>query len=174
MMEPDLAGTEIRDRFEQLDPASIRASRLQRSASLLVQALAGVAIIIGWRHFGKPDPGLVWLAGAVLAAWLVDRVIFAIWYPGAAWRAARYRLDDRLLIFNEGVFWQSSTAVPLSRVQHTDVTQGPFERRFGIGTLVVHTAGDAASEVTIWGLSIETAYRIRDMLTTRITDSDGV
>lgn len=174
MSEPDTGAVATATGFEQLDPASVQADRLQRAVSAVVQSAVAVAGMLTWRHFGAPDTDLLLVVAVAATAWIVGRVVFALWYPGAAWRAARYRLDDRLLIFDEGVFWQSSTAVPLSRVQHTDVTQGPFERRFGIGRLVVHTAGDAASEVTVWGLSIDTAYRIRDLLTARVTDSDGV
>jgi membrane protein YdbS with pleckstrin-like domain len=46
-------------------------------------------------------------------------------------------------------------------VQHTDVSQGPLERRFGLGTLVIYTAGTAHSRVNLEGLDHEVARRIR-------------
>ncbi len=174
MSDSDIIASEDQRDFERLDPASIPAARIQRAVSALVQCAVAVAGLLGWKYLDEPASVPFLMVAIAVAIWIVGRVTLAVWYPAAAWRAARYRVDDRLLIFDEGVFWQSSTAVPLSRVQHTDVTQGPFERRFGIGRLVVHTAGDAASEVVIWGLSIDTAYRIRDMLTARVTGSDGV
>lgn len=174
MMPSAAEGDEGPGEFERPDPASIPADRLRRLVSAAIQAVVAAAAIAGWNHLGEPDrlPFAVAVAAAVL--WLAGRVAMALWYPVAAWRAAGYRLDERLLVFRRGVFWKSSTAVPLSRVQHTDVTQGPFERRFGIGRLVVHTAGDASSEVTVWGLSTDTAYRIRERLMARITSGDGV
>lgn len=174
IMPADMAGGIHPSPMQQLDPASIPAARMQRAASMLLQCIVAVAGLVGWQYLDEPAPGHFLMVAIAAALWIAGRMILVVWYPPAAWRAAGYRLDDRLLVFNEGVFWQSSTAVPLSRVQHTDVTQGPFERRFGIGRLVVHTAGDAASEVVIWGLAIDTAYRIRDLLTARITGSDGV
>jgi len=57
--------------------------------------------------------------------------------------------------------------VPRSRIQHTDVTQGPYERRFGLATLVVYTAGTEHASIPIEGLSHETALAFRDALLAR-------
>ena len=60
-----------------------------------------------------------------------------------------------------GVYWRTITNVPRSRVQHTDVSQGPLERRYGLGTLMVYTAGTQHSQVTLSGLDFTVARRIR-------------
>ena len=44
---------------------------------------------------------------------------------------AGYQLDGDGLKLRRGVLWQIVTHVPRSRVQHTDVSQGPLERRYG-------------------------------------------
>ena len=54
--------------------------------------------------------------------------------------------------------------VPRSRVQHTDVSQGPVERRFGLGTLVIYTAGTDHAKVDLAGLEHGVALRLRDHL----------
>ena len=46
-------------------------------------------------------------------------------------------------------------------MQHTDVSQGPLERRFGLGTLIVYTAGTSHSKVNVSGLDFDVARRIR-------------
>ena len=60
--------------------------------------------------------------------------------------------------------WRSEISVPKSRVQHTDVSQGPLQRRFGLATLVLHTAGTQHAAVSLSGLSHEAALQIRDYL----------
>jgi membrane protein YdbS with pleckstrin-like domain len=60
--------------------------------------------------------------------------------------------------------------VPSSRVQHTDVAQGPVERAFDLATLVVYTAGTQHASVTLNGLKNETALAIRDYLIDRDDD----
>ena len=48
--------------------------------------------------------------------------------------------------------WQLETRIPISRVQHLDLRRGPLERRAGLATLIVHTAGTRLSAVTVNGL----------------------
>jgi membrane protein YdbS with pleckstrin-like domain len=49
-------------------------------------------------------------------------------------------------------------------VQHTDVSQGPLERTYGLGTLAIFTAGTDHAQVSLHGLDHGTALRIRDHL----------
>ena len=62
------------------------------------------------------------------------------------------------------MFWREVVNVPRSRVQHTDVSQGPLERRYGLGTLVVYTAGTDHAKVTLGGLDHGVALGIREHL----------
>jgi membrane protein YdbS with pleckstrin-like domain len=52
-------------------------------------------------------------------------------------------------------------------VQHTDVSQGPLERRYGLGTRVIFTAGTDHARVDLKGLDHATALAIRDHLLPR-------
>ena len=85
-------------------------------------------------------------------------------WPPLAWKRASFRLDSDGLELRRGVWWRHVVRVPRSRVQHTDVTQGPIERSFGLSTLVVHTAGTSNASVQVEGLAAATAGEIRDFL----------
>ena len=78
----------------------------------------------------------------------------------AAWGWAR-REDDLLL--RRGVLVQRLTVVPYGRMQYVDVTAGPLDRRFGLATVVLHTAA-AATDARIPGLRADTAAELRDHL----------
>jgi membrane protein YdbS with pleckstrin-like domain len=58
--------------------------------------------------------------------------------------------------------------VPLRRVQHLDVAQGPLERAFGVTRLVLHTAGTMNSQIVLPGLTRATAEGIRDEIRAHI------
>ena len=136
--------------------------------------------------------GVLALPGAGLALWLLDfeRVGWlaalvgvpvataALWMLTLPWtrachRRAAYQLDGEGLGYRHGVLWRHEIHVPRSRIQHTDVTQGPIERRYGLATLVVHTAGTSHARIAVEGLSAEEAYRLRDQLVSS-TGDDGV
>jgi len=160
-------------RFRQLDPKSIQAARITGGISSAV--LAAVAMIGMLTILLTARPGLL---GALMLAggWLVLCALLAtasIFWPGVRHRYISYRVDPLGLRIRRGVVWRSETTVPKSRVQHTDVSQGPIERGFGLATLIVHTAGTENASVSLGGLTHDVALRIRDFLI-EVGDDDAV
>jgi membrane protein YdbS with pleckstrin-like domain len=62
------------------------------------------------------------------------------------------------------VLWRSVIDVPRSRIQHSDVSQGPLERRFGLATFSVYTAGMRHAGVRLHGLAHDRALALRELL----------
>jgi hypothetical protein len=57
---------------------------------------------------------------------------------GGSLVTARYRLTDRMLYFREGVATSRTEQVPLWAIRDIDVSEGFLQKRWGIGTVVVH------------------------------------
>ena len=108
--------------------------------------------------------GAAWLFVAGWLAWGAQ-----IW-PPIAHRYASYRVDDEVIEIKRGVVWRRVVTIPRSRVQHTDVSQGPLERSYGLGTLVIFTAGTEHARVQLAGLDHRVALRIRDHLLSTAAD----
>jgi membrane protein YdbS with pleckstrin-like domain len=85
-------------------------------------------------------------------------------WPPIDYAHASYTVDPEGLVVRRGVLWRHVISVPRSRVQHTDVSQGPIERRYGLGTIVIYTAGTEHAEVPLRGVEYDTAIAIRDLL----------
>jgi membrane protein YdbS with pleckstrin-like domain len=157
---PDVAdGCERR-----LDPRSITVGRIALglfgaccSAAAFVAALLLAALgplgPLGWGVF--PAAWLV-VSGALAAAVLA--------WPVLRHRHTAYRVTDEGLTIRRGVVWRSVISVHRSRVQHTDVAQGPLERLFDLATLVVYTAGTQHASISLGGLQRDRALLIRDHL----------
>ena len=148
---------------QRLDPRFIALQRLRNSIAagvLMVASLIGLVAL--WVAIGRWTAGLVlvplWLVLNGLAVWQLRR------WPDISYRHSSYRLDEAGIEIRKGAYWRAITNVPRSRIQHTDVSQGPLERRFGLGTLVIHTAGTMNAKVTLAGLEHGTARRIRTCL----------
>lgn len=99
--------------------------------------------------------GLIGLSGIIVA-------------PERIYRRLGYALDERLLRTVRGWMFHVDTVVPFVRVQHIDVTRGPFDKMFGTASLVVHTAGTHNSIVVLPGLSPQRAAEIRDAIRSEI------
>jgi membrane protein YdbS with pleckstrin-like domain len=159
-MEPAAIDT-IADGIErQLDPRWIRCQRLLALIpTFIVAGVSFVFVVSLWA-----GSGLLLLGFLLLPVWFLMIAAFA-WqlqrWPEIAYRFSSYRIDETGIEIRKGVYWRTVTNVPRSRVQHTDVSQGPLERRFGLGTLVVYTAGTSHSKVDLSGLDFDVARRIR-------------
>jgi len=94
------------------------------------------------------------------------------WLAGRQYRCTFWRLDRHGLAVRRGHLWWRETRVPTTRVQHLDIQRGPIQRRRGLATLVVHTAGTANSSVTIPHMDVADAEHLRGQLSRRIEDDD--
>lgn len=155
---------------ERLDPRSVPAARL---GGWIVTAVV-LAVVGGGSLFAlirSHAPTVSWIGmGLVVAA--LGALLGLATYFGPLWtyRSTSLLVDEAGLEIARGVLWRHQISVPRSRIQHTDVTQGPVERRFGLGTLVIYTAGTEHAAIPIEGLAHETALALRDALLAR----DGV
>ncbi|MBK7877646.1 MAG: PH domain-containing protein [Planctomycetes bacterium] len=150
---------------QRLDPAFVPYERLSGWVTAAVVFVLGPLVLGGmllWSdsaRYGKLAVlGGVWLA---LVALLVTTTLVL---PKKRFERARWTLSRAGLEIRTGVVFRELTSVPRSRVQHLDVTQGPIQRKFGLATLVVHTAGQQHSEVELSGVAHEVALAIRDDL----------
>lgn len=129
-------------------------------------AIAGPAALVG---LAKGWPLLLAAAGALMVALPAAAAAHGRRYA----RTFRCWLMTDGLLVSRGVWWRSEKFVPLARIQHTDVGQGPIARHYGIATLKVFTAGTVAGEVDVEGLGREDAIALRDQLLGR-DGSDAV
>ena len=159
---PGITGAPLRD----LHPAWIKAERISWwifDAVVLIPTavVAGVVAYKGGELLLGTVLFLIWTLLAALMLWATSA------YPNAAYRHAGIALGELGLEYRRGVWWRKTTIIPRSRVQHTDVSQGPVMRRLGLGKLVIHTAGTRNAVVEIPGLALDEAERIRDRLLDR-------
>ena len=155
--------------FTPLDPRHFKLSQISEVIGYLVlMAVVGTPTLL----FARGRIALLILGGILTLITLASAISF-FYYNRLAYRAWGYRIDDKVLAIRFGVWWRTVKLVPLNRLQHADLKVGPIQRRFGLATLVVHTAGTHASEIEIPGLSIEEATRLRDHLVA-VGGDDGV
>jgi len=147
-----------------VDPRSVSVARLIAVPLTLVIPLLPLAFLtVGWALSGIPTfVYLPLLATVLLLAGLA--VTFAYRFPAARHRHLRYLVDPDGLRIQRGVFWRKTIWIPITRVQHTDVSQGPLQRKYELATLTVHTAGTEGASIPLSGLEHGVATRLSDHL----------
>jgi membrane protein YdbS with pleckstrin-like domain len=140
---------------------------LSRISSWLVTAVVSLVTMVGLLIAGLVLRPSLPVTLAFFAVWVVAcgalGILGHVW-PVLEHRHLFYRLSEQGIQIRRGVFWRQVITVPRNRIQHTDVSQGPLERRFGLATVLVHTAGTEFARVALPGLENGRALAIRDHL----------
>ncbi len=68
------------------------------------------------------------------------------------------------IAYQKGVIWQQVTILPLSRIQHTEIHRGPIERKLGLASLRLYSAGGMSADLNISGLSHTDCKDIRQFI----------
>jgi uncharacterized protein len=147
--------------FQPLDPRAVKLWRVATQiavAVFMLPALIGVLI----SSYVQPQAAIGMIAGwgFLTSLWLW----FSLWHPPRRYASWGYRTDDKVLETRSGKMFQTIRLLPLNRLQHVDLQQGPLERYFGLARLELHTAGTENASITIPGLAREEAVRLRDYL----------
>jgi len=135
-----------------------------------MSGIAFLAALLLWLSSPFP-PG--WFVLLLPAGWLLVTAgvgWFGYMWPKYQFRWTSYVLDAEGIEIRSGVIWRTITNVPRSRVQHIDVSQGPLERSYGLGRLIIFTAGTHHSRVELPGLDHAVAFALRHHLLPRGAD----
>lgn len=147
-----------------LHPNQVRLLRVRAGLFAAVLLLAAAMAERTVPAAGALPSGMPTGAAAAIALALF------LWLPKRRYRAWAYRMDEDELRVHSGLMIRSSTIVPFGRVQHTDIVRGPLQRRYGLASLVLHTAGTRGAATVLPGLGAEEAEAMRDHVRARIRE----
>lgn len=147
--------------FQPLDPRAVKLWRVATQIAVAVFMLPSLIAVVVSSYF-QPKAAVLMIAGwgFLTSLWLW----FSLWHPPRRYQSWGYRIDDRVLETRSGKLFQTTRLLPLNRLQHVDLQQGPLERFYGLARLELHTAGTQNASLTIPGLAREEAVRLRDHL----------
>lgn len=76
----------------------------------------------------------------------------------------QYALREHDLNFQSGLIFRSLVSQPILRIQHIEIKRGPIERKAGLATLQVFSAGGISHTFNIPGLEYEDAVSLRQFI----------
>ncbi len=134
------------DDFTMVSPLTIRRAFLRYSIFLLLLGAALYTVL----------PATVWLL-----------MLLPLLYYAALlrYRHRGYKVEGDTLIVKHGFIWQRISVIPIAKIQTLSVLASFFQRRLGLATLYVDTAGAAGfNDASIIDIDAESAGRILDEL----------
>ena len=99
------------------------------------------------------------ILGISAAITVIIAIPFLPWIP-AYYRQLEYTIDEDAVRGNKGVFWKKRVNVPFTKITNVDITQGPLQRYFKVGTIHIQTAGVSGAQGSPAELKLE---GIRDL-----------
>jgi membrane protein YdbS with pleckstrin-like domain len=170
----EISGGVIESGFQKRHPNSVTVDRI---SSFIFAAVVGIGLVVGLAIVAVSNRGVgtVWFsllfAGILLTIMLTW---LAVYWPKWDYDRTSWRLSETGLEIRGGVIWRHRISIPTARVQHADVSQGPLQRKYGLGSLTVHTAGTQNASVALDGLLHETALELRDKVVRHRKQTDVV
>ncbi|HRV09665.1 MAG TPA: PH domain-containing protein [Acidobacteriota bacterium] len=156
--------------WRNLDPRVVPYWRLKGMARwLTILAVAGGVGLLLPARTSVPS-SLVLILWTVL---LVFAAFDVFWLPPRRFGAFQYRLGEGFFELCYGIFWRVGVMIPIRRIQHVDLRESPWERRFGLARIEIFTAGTRNASHELPGLARETASQLRQDLVTA-ADQDAV
>lgn len=106
-----------------------------------------------------PDTWSIWVGSALSAI-----IVFSFIAAFIGYKRRSYALREKDVTYKKGWLFYATTTIPFNRIQHSEVAQGPLERRYRLSTLKIYTAGGSTSDLSIPGLEEEEAQKLRDYI----------
>lgn len=161
-------GTEMREAPKyQISQKALKVWKLSAIIQSLIFLAVSGGIAFAVYYFEWP----IWIAIAVLGAWLIFSIIFIFITPKIQHRTWRYEVHENEIDIQSGLFVVKRVLVPMVRVQHVNTKQGPLLRKNDLATVTIHTA---ATIHEIPALDVIEADQLRDFISklARVTEDD--
>jgi membrane protein YdbS with pleckstrin-like domain len=156
-------------RVENVSLTPIHPSYLKvlRWEWLIMSAILGILVAI-LLYFIEPLRQALWIS-LIVGGWIL---IAAAWYwlQEKSFRTKAYAIREKDVIYRSGWIIESTHTCPFNRIQHSAVTIGPLEKRFGLASLVLYTAGSNEADLRIRGLQEATAWTLKEWITKKVAD----
>lgn len=153
--------------LQPVDPKYLHVLLWQNLIAWLL-LLAGISAALllapGWRQ--------TWILVAAPSALLL-LAAFGWRLIHLSFRYKAYALREHDVVYRSGWLIRSVRVCPFNRIQHCSVDAGVLERRYGLASLSVFTAGGMQADMKLPGLPQEEAARIREYILSRINQPTG-
>lgn len=119
-----------------------------------------VVVLIGWGFLFYFEWSLSYIFGILL--------VILLWFVFLCWNVFKlqknygFALREKDILYRRGFFVHKITVVPFNRIQHVSTTRGILDKKLGIATLNIFTAGGSGSDIKIPGLEPELALRLKE------------
>ncbi len=133
-----------------MEPIAMKPEKELKTLWFTCWSIWFVIDIVAWLLLMLVQPivfGLLLVGSAIVV------VLILIWIP-AFYANLEYVINNECIKGKSGVFWKKYITIPFTKVTNLDITQGPLQRIFDIGTIHIQTAGASGQQTAKAELSL--------------------
>ena len=152
--------------YEKLDEKAILSWRIRRIISffvILITVVAGL-LILNNTELDNKYRNYIYIATGLL---LLYKLIGIILYPIIEYKQWRYAITEDKVEIRHGIFFITTTVIPIIRVQHITISRGPIYRKLGLSAVKIFLA---SGSFEIEGLRENIANTISENLKSRVME----
>jgi membrane protein YdbS with pleckstrin-like domain len=159
------------DNLPEIDKDSFNPLDKKYKTILYLRLIITVVIVAGtfaaFYFFVEEKPPVL-ITGSIIAV-AVLIAIYSVVIITFGFIKKGYLVRENDISFQKGLIIFTSTSVPFNRIQHVEVSQGILAKIFKLSVVKIYTAGGSTSDLSIPGLPAETAVKLKDFLSEKIS-----
>ena len=152
--------------FTPVERSYLTVIRIEWSISSAILLAIAVILILSISSLQQPQ----WIS-LIAGGWIIVTLVY-FFLQNKSFAKKAYALRNRDVIFRSGWIIQKIRTCPFNRIQHSSVNTGFFERRYGLATLILYTAGTDDADLQIPGLKESDAYAMKEWITQKISHEE--
>ncbi len=117
---------------------------------------------------GIPTTLVAIIAGSIIILITVFSLVVSI----LGFPKKGYLVREQDISFQRGLITYKLTSVPFNRIQHVEVNQGILAKLFHLSSVKIYTAGGTASDLSIPGLPVLDAQKLKAFLSEKISEHE--
>ncbi|PFK28871.1 hypothetical protein COI93_23870 [Bacillus cereus] len=140
-------------------------------ARVVMELGISILVILAYLFFMIKFNWWAWLFYVLIGLTVVYTPLDYFVFPKIRQRYYSYRLNEEELEIQHGMFTVKRVLVPMIRVQHVTIEQGPIMRKYGLAELQISTA---ATSHSIPGLKMREAEQLKRQIgeLAKVSDED--
>ena len=142
--------------------------------------IISIILVIGWIFLKDEIGSDIWVYYFIGGFLLILLLINALVYPAIEYRQWEYSIDENKVQIVHGIYFITTSIVPIVRIQNIEMQQGPINRMFSLANIVIKTAGgsisipglhkDEAASLAEY-INVKTIIKVKEQLNTDIRES---
>lgn len=139
----------------------------------VIATIVLLGILFGLKYFLKYQLKVQWInkyefyVNISITIILIVLLLNIFIYPIIEYKQWRYIITEDKIDFSEGIYFIKRTIIPISRIQHIKVNEGPINRFLKLANIEIVTAGGIHK---IPNIELEQAERIGKYLNNKIKE----